>query len=109
MDEFSGAMRGAGVAIVSGLPLLRLFALLSLCSLYIGSDSGVSHLAAAAGIPAIAVFGPIDPRVWAPHGPNAVAVRRQWEEADNFTWAPSEKPDFQDKEIAGLVKRFLKV
>jgi hypothetical protein len=38
-----------------------------------------------------------------------VAVRRQWEEADNFTWAPSEKPDFQDKEIAGLVKRFLKV
>jgi ADP-heptose:LPS heptosyltransferase len=69
----------------------------------------VSHLAAAAGIPAIAVFGPTDPRVWAPHGPNAVAVRRQWEEADNFTWAPSEKPDFQDKEIAGLVKRFLKV
>ena len=61
MDEFSGAMREAGVPIVSGLPLLRLCALLSLCGLYIGSDSGVSHLAAAAGIPAIAVFGPTDP------------------------------------------------
>ncbi len=107
MDEFSGAMREAGVPIVSGLSPLRLSALLSLCGLYIGSDSGVSHLAAAVGIPAITVFGPTDPRVWAPQGANAVAVRRKWKEADVFTLAPSEKPDFQDKEIAGLVKRFL--
>ena len=107
MDEFSGAMREAGVPIVSGLPLLRLCALLSLCRLCIGSDSGVSHLAAAAGIPVITVFGPTDPRVWAPQGRNAVAVRRKWKEADNFTWAPSEKPDFQDKEIADLVKSIL--
>jgi len=107
MDEFSGAIREAGVPIVSGLPLLRLCALLSMCRLYIGSDSGVSHLAAAAGIPAITVFGPTDPRVWAPQGRNAVAVRRKWKEADGFTWARSEKPDFQDKEIAGLVKSIL--
>ena len=107
MDEFSGAIREAGVPIVSGLPLLRLCALLSMCRLYIGSDSGVSHLAAAAGIPAITVFGPTDPRVWAPQGRNAVAVRRKWKEADHFTWAPSEKPDFQDKEIADLVKSIL--
>jgi ADP-heptose:LPS heptosyltransferase len=109
MDEFSGAMREAGVPIVSGLPLLRLSALLSVCRIYIGSDSGVSHLAAAAGIPTISVFGPTDPRAWAPQGRNAVAVRRKWKEADGFTWAPSEKPDFQDKEIADLVKRFQKV
>jgi ADP-heptose:LPS heptosyltransferase len=109
MDEFTGAMREAGVPIVSGLTLLRLSALLSLCGIYIGSDSGVSHLAAAAGIPTIAVFGPTDPRVWAPQGRNAVAVRRKWKEADDFTWAPSKKPDFQDKEIAGLVKKFQKV
>jgi len=109
MDEFSWAMREAGVPIISGLPLLRLCALLSLCRLYIGSDSGVSHLAAAAGIPSIAVFGPTDASVWAPQGSNAVAVSRKWKAADNFTWAPSEKPDFQDKEIADLVKRFQKV
>jgi ADP-heptose:LPS heptosyltransferase len=104
MDQFSVAVREAGVPIVSGLPLLRLSALLSLCELYIGSDSGVSHLAAATGIPAITVFGPTDPRVWAPQGRNAVAVRRTWKKADGFTWAPSEKPDFQDREIADLVK-----
>jgi ADP-heptose:LPS heptosyltransferase len=106
MDEFSGAVREAGVPIVSGLTPLRLCALLSLCGLYIGSDSGVSHLAAA-GIPTISVFGPTDPRVWAPQGRNAVAVRRKWKEADSFTWAPSQKPCFQDKEIAGLVKSIL--
>ncbi|MGA2400595.1 MAG: glycosyltransferase family 9 protein [Syntrophobacteraceae bacterium] len=103
MDEFSEAMREAGVPTVSGLSPLRLSALLSLCGLYIGSDSGVSHLAAAVGIPTISVFGPTDPRVWAPRGENAVAVHRKWKEGDVFTWAPSEKPDFQDKEIAGLV------
>jgi hypothetical protein len=36
--------------------------------LYIGNDSGITHLAAAAGTPAIAVFGPTDPAVWAPRG-----------------------------------------
>ncbi len=105
MDEFSGAMREAGVPSVSGLSPLRLSALLSLCGLFIGSDSGVSHLAAAVGIPTIAVFGPTDPRVWAPRGSNAVAVRRKWKEDDVFRWAPSEKPEFRDEEIAGILTR----
>ncbi|MGO9315086.1 MAG: glycosyltransferase family 9 protein [Syntrophobacteraceae bacterium] len=103
MEEFSGAMREAGVPIVSGLSPVRLSALLALCGMYIGSDSGVSHLAAAVGIPTIAVFGPTDPRVWAPQGRNAVVVRRTWQEEDVFAWAPSDRPDFQDKEISGFV------
>ena len=36
--------------------------------LYIGNDSGITHLAAAAGAPVVALFGPTDPRVWAPRG-----------------------------------------
>ena len=36
--------------------------------LYIGNDSGVTHLAAATGAPVIALFGPTDPAVWAPRG-----------------------------------------
>jgi heptosyltransferase-3 len=35
---------------------------------YIGNDSGITHLAAAVGIPTIALFGPTDPAVWAPRG-----------------------------------------
>ena len=35
--------------------------LLASCDLFIGSDSGLMHLAAAAGTPAIGLFGPVDP------------------------------------------------
>jgi ADP-heptose:LPS heptosyltransferase len=36
--------------------------------LYIGNDSGITHLAAAVGTPVLALFGPTDPEVWAPRG-----------------------------------------
>lgn len=39
-------------------------------SLYAGNDSGITHLAAAVGAPVLALFGPTDPEVWAPRGPN---------------------------------------
>lgn len=38
--------------------------------LYIGNDSGVTHLAAATGVPVVAIFGPTDPAVWGPRGNN---------------------------------------
>jgi heptosyltransferase-3 len=34
----------------------------------VGNDSGAVHLSAALGVPTVAVFGPTDPRVWAPRG-----------------------------------------
>lgn len=40
--------------------------LLSKAKIYIGPDTSVTHLAAAAGCPTIALFGPMDPRVWGP-------------------------------------------
>ena len=41
---------------------------ISTAKLYIGNDSGISHLAAAVGTPVIAIFVSTDPRVWAPRG-----------------------------------------
>ena len=41
---------------------------------YIGNDSGITHLAAAAGTPVVALFGPTDPAVWAPRGPRVRVV-----------------------------------
>jgi ADP-heptose:LPS heptosyltransferase len=35
---------------------------------YIGNDSGITHLAAAVGTPVVAIFGPTGPAVWAPRG-----------------------------------------
>ncbi len=43
--------------------------------LYIGNDSGITHLAAAAGTPVLALFGPTDPAVWAPRGEHVRVVR----------------------------------
>ncbi len=42
--------------------------------LFIGNDSGITHLAAAVGTPVVAIFGPTDPRVWAPRGPKVSVV-----------------------------------
>jgi len=55
-------------------PLLRcprlevLAGVLARCSVFIGNDSGPSHLAAAIGAKTIALFGPTDPRHFAPRG-----------------------------------------
>jgi len=44
-------------------------------SVYIGNDSGITHLAAAAGAPVAALFGPTDPAIWAPRGPRFASLR----------------------------------
>jgi ADP-heptose:LPS heptosyltransferase len=49
-------------------PLGELLGLLSLAALYIGNDSGITHLAGAAGCPVLAVFGPTRPELWGPIG-----------------------------------------
>jgi len=56
------------VAVWRSLPLPTLAGRLARCRLYVGNDSGVTHLAAAAGCPTVALFGESDPRVWAPRG-----------------------------------------
>ena len=46
-------------------------------SIFIGHDSGISHLAAAAGASCILLFGPTDPNVWAPRNENIQIVAAQ--------------------------------
>ncbi|HEY0257769.1 MAG TPA: glycosyltransferase family 9 protein, partial [Candidatus Methylacidiphilales bacterium] len=50
------------------LPLSILAALFKKMTLYLGHDSGITHLAAASSrdLPVMALFGPTDPLVWAP-------------------------------------------
>jgi heptosyltransferase III len=42
--------------------------------LYIGNDSGLTHLAAAVGVPTLALFGSSSPRNWAPRGDNVTVL-----------------------------------
>jgi heptosyltransferase-3 len=46
-------------------------------SIFIGHDSGISHLAAAAGANCVLLFGPTDPNVWAPRNNNVQVLSAQ--------------------------------
>jgi hypothetical protein len=48
--------------------LYELACFLAGARLYIGNDSGITHLAAAAGTPTVAIFVSTDPAIWAPRG-----------------------------------------
>jgi hypothetical protein len=66
---------GGEMAVLRALPLRILAAVLAQCALYIGNDSGVTHLAATAGAPVLALFGPTDPVSWGPRGRDPHAIR----------------------------------
>jgi hypothetical protein len=55
--------------------LYELACWLARARLYVGNDSGITHLAAAVGTPVLALFGPTDPQVWGPRGPNVRIAR----------------------------------
>src|SRR6266699_4904122 len=61
--------KGRDVRFAKNLPLPHLTAVLER-SIFIGHDSGISHLAAAAGANCVLLFGPTDPNVWAPQNSN---------------------------------------
>jgi ADP-heptose:LPS heptosyltransferase len=52
--------------IVSGAPLREVSQLMRDASLFLGNDSGPAHLAAAFGLPLVALFGPSDSEIWSP-------------------------------------------
>ena len=71
-DRVAAVRDGCGDApllVARHLPLPHLAALLARCRLFIGHDTGISHIAAAVGAPCILLFGPTDPAVWAPANP----------------------------------------
>ncbi len=54
--------------VMSNLNLMAVAALISEARMYVGNDSGITHLAAAVGASTWALFGPTDPKLWAPRG-----------------------------------------
>ncbi len=62
--------------IAKGLTLAQLAALLARSDLYLGNDSGVTHLAAALGVQTIVLFGPSDLTQWSPRGKRVIVISR---------------------------------
>ncbi len=69
-------MRSISPMWAEDLPLIHVASLLDRCRCYIGNDSGITHLAAAVGIPTIALFGPTDPEIWGPRGERVAILRK---------------------------------
>ena len=66
----------------SDLGLLEVMQILACANLYIGNDSGITHLAAGVGVPTVAVFGPTDAKTYRPIGPQVTLFSA---EAESFT------------------------
>ena len=65
---------GAEVHDLTGKDLRHAALALAAANLAVSNDSGLLHVAAALGTPAVGIFGPTDPRLWAPLNPLAATV-----------------------------------
>jgi len=70
-------LKRAPVDLTGKTAIVDLPALLSQCNLFIGNDSGAMHVAAAVGLPIVAVFGPTDPKGTVPVTPNCSVVQEK--------------------------------
>jgi ADP-heptose:LPS heptosyltransferase len=78
-ERFCGPLRSAlepsKIVDLLGLDLLTTFACFKRIQLFVGNDSGLMHLAAAAGAPTLGLFGPSQHLRYRPWGPRAAFVR----------------------------------
>ena len=81
--------------------LPRLAAALERCDVFVGGDSGTTHMAAAVRTPTVALFGPTDPAVWRPLAPR-VSVVVPPERKDDLATLP---PRVVIREIEKLLAR----
>ncbi len=97
------------VNLVGRAPLPVLAALLARCRLYIGNDSGLMHLAAAAGCPTLGLFGPSPEWRYGPWGPHCALVRtpesyREIVEAPDFDHRHPTKSHMESLAVAPVLE-----
>jgi len=66
--------RPATINLVGRTDLPQLMGVLALCAAFVSNDSGAMHLAAALGVPVVALFGPTDDRATAPVAARATVL-----------------------------------
>ena len=96
--EASGGVARVVVCNVTGL-----IALMRRMTLLVGGDSGPTHLAAALGVPLVALFGPTDPERNGPRGLGVKVVLRDSASVTSYKRANSEDPGMAKISVAGVV------
>jgi heptosyltransferase III len=80
--------------VIQGQSLSTIAGVLAGARLFVGHDSGLTHLAAALGVPTVAIFGPTDPMQWAPLGAHVSVITgapcacRTWEQVRRCSAKP---------------------
>jgi heptosyltransferase-3 len=80
--------------VLKGLDLLTVAGVLAQVRLFIGQDSGITHMAGLMGVQTVATFGPTDPARWASRGIHVTVVQgalclcRSWEEVSRCETPP---------------------
>lgn len=76
-DMIAAGITGPVISLVGKTAIADLPALLSRCQLFVGNDSGAMHVAAAVGLPVVAIFGPTDPDGTSPITPHCTVVQEK--------------------------------
>ena len=66
IEDTLGLTEGPAESLAGKLSLANVAELLAHCRVYVGIDTLISHMAAAAGAPSVIVFGPVSPLTWGP-------------------------------------------
>ena len=80
--------------VLKDLDLLTVAGVLAQSQLFVGQDSGITHMAGLMGLRMVALFGPTDPARWAPRGIHVTVVQgasclcRSWDEVSRCKEKP---------------------
>lgn len=110
LDSLPDAQR---IDLTTGYDLGTLVACLRRCTLYIGNDSGLMHMAAATGIPTLGLFGPSRECHYAPWGRANATIRgpRSYEDiftAPDFSWTACHMTDLTVPRVTEAITALLR-
>jgi heptosyltransferase-1 len=105
-DALAAAVMKAsgGAARVVVCNVTGLIALMRRMTVMVGGDSGPTHLAAALGIPLVALFGPTNPERNGPRGPGTMVVLRDAASVTSYKRVGGEDPGLAKISVAAVVE-----
>lgn len=77
LERLANVLPKDRIEVARSLPLAELAVRLRSCAAFIGHDSGISHLAAALGVPTLALWGHTLEEIWRPQGERVEIVREK--------------------------------
>jgi heptosyltransferase-2 len=77
LQRLTGALPPVRTKVALNLPLADLACLLSNCAGFVGHDSGISHLAAALGLPGLLLWGDTLQEIWRPPSEKFLVLKNQ--------------------------------